>query len=463
MKYFVVMALVCLSIYSVNSVSNPGQDINDPAFVKHFQSLPIAEKKGVLQSFSVRELFDFTQSKHFVEHHELAAEVYGANYGENKVLAVDRSVEDEVFEFKDDVIRFGNSKTFIAFLKAFNRHIKYIRIDVAYMMIELKDVLNAIDENCAKTVIKFEIRRVFNTAFDDITKLSFPNVEELTLASNAYLMNGDLNLNGAFPSVRKLACLDNRIEDETWIVNNFSNLTHFQVAFGNDFVSERNLIKILEKNPTIRGLSIIGATTSILRIINKRFPNIVDFALIHEIFPDFDEEPVHMEHVQRFLFQANDDLDNDEDDTSLISFAHLKEVQWYHGSVLNIVKSHKHDIETLQMNTNIFGDEELNELTGMVKLETVTFTFEPDMYGYPDDEENPKVTANGILNFLRDNPVLKAIRLVKPTEVILEVLREQQRQFVLVEESDGNAYLFKGSVQPIQWTDDMKFLRANLY
>lgn len=478
MKYFVVAVFLCLSVLSVSSVSNPKghANVNDPAVVEFFSHLPDSIIARVLSTFSVRELFEFSLSNNYVSKRELAAEAYGAVYGDVKVIVKDlrKQTADEILAIRNEALQLGNTDTLIIFLKTFNRHIKHLRINVAHLTKgERQTILDAIAEHCAETITKFEIRQAFGNDFDEITKISFPNVEELTIVSSAHFV-GRFSLNSAFPSVRKLACANNRIEDETWIVDNFSNLTHLQVHL-QEFMTEKSLVKTLKKNPTITSLSIIEATPSIIRIVNEGFPNIVNLGIVRPFLQSFgfDEEPVHMDHVERFLFEDGKYLSN------FITFKNLKELQWHQGAysdaLVDFVKQYKNQIEKMVIDSKTISNEHLTQINGMEKLQTVTFTFEANMYGFPE-EKNPSFTAGGLWKFLIANPALKVIRLVNPSEEIKDALqsslkstgfgereREREREFNLHEEKNGDVFLFKGCMQSNEWNNDMKFLRANFF
>lgn len=229
-------------------------NIENKVFVDNFVSLPAELKVIILGYLSPKELLEFIQIEEFKEYRDLATAAFGIAYKSHSIGYRLIKKDDIVVENGD--ISISNLTTFTTFLKLFNKHVKSLKVDnSAFRDDELQTVLDAVDEHCANTLTKLEIRQMFGNELAQIKEMTFPNVEEFFIFSN-YFRNQSLDLEDAFPNVRRLTVTNTRFTDRNWIDKSFSNLNALHVDLNRDF-KETEVVKLLEKNPGITTLGLV--------------------------------------------------------------------------------------------------------------------------------------------------------------------------------------------------------------
>lgn len=370
--------------------------------VNNFEVLPAEVKKIILGHLSPKELLDFVQIDEFKEYRKLATEAFGSSYKLHKIGY--RLIRKDDFIIENDIISIFNFTTFITFLQTFNKYIKSLRLNnSSFRGNELQITMDFVAKNCAKTLTKIEIRHIFGTELNQIKAISFPNVLELIIFSN-YFRNQTLDLNRTFPNLRRLTVTGTKFTDRTWIERSFSNLTHLHVDIEHGYLREAEVVRILEKNSGVTSLGLVYATPSMLKIIDENFPKIVNLGIVALAlsYATF-RETVHMKNVERFYFEGIVLYE-----TLFIDFDNLKELHWHsrckpESVLIDLVKRHKNQIESLEIENTVISNEHLAMMSGMTKLQKVAFRFDPEM--------NATMTASGLFSFIEANEELSEIHL----------------------------------------------------
>lgn len=150
-------------------------NVKNKVFIDYFIVLSAEIKFLILEYLSPLELFDFIKIDEFKDYHQIARRAYEIVYGNVPVIVGFDDVIKSDMNIKqtNDYTAFRNASQFISFLKAFDKHIKNIRIINAMLRLrnELEPVINAVGENCAGTLTRFEIRYIYGTEFYIIKKI----------------------------------------------------------------------------------------------------------------------------------------------------------------------------------------------------------------------------------------------------------------------------------------------------
>lgn len=327
----------------------------------------------------------------------------------------------------------------------------------------MRSVLATIDEHCAKTLKRLEIRNDYGhiNGIEILTKMSFPNVQELSFHMCDWNVK-NLNLKKPFPKVRRLASTFGNFIDRMWIDKSFSDLTHLQIHTSHrNYFTEEETLRILSKNPKIHSLSLVQATPDLLRTINEQFPNIVNLGFIN-IQPIWKTNyaDVHMKNVQRLVYEGAIPAKN----LHFLSFDNLKEIQWHSTSdadalLIKLIQHHKHSLEIVQIIETIINDKHLEKLKNMPALEKLGIW-------------NATFTADSLINFIESNKKLSEIRLFNVRENLKTDLYNafnsndvpaSIKEFVPKSNEDGDLYLAKSNGNPTKWGNTLEFLWDNFF
>lgn len=439
---------------------------NDKSFkdkftVKKIDLLPFELQKMIFEYLSPGELFEIMQNNDFQKYHNIVAEAFGLSYGNHYTVSY-QIKKGDTFIIQNDEIYVNNFKTFFTFLTSFNKRIKKLQINISsFRGSELQQTLDLIDKKCASTLTKFEIKHIFSKELDMIAAFSFPKVEELVIFS-CYFRNETIDFRHSFPNIRRLSVTQTKFIDRLWVEMNFSNLTHLQVEMRGGYFRETEILRILEKNPTISSLGLIDFSTSILRTIDKSFPNIVNLGLVAlSNTLDMNNEVHHMKHIRRFSFDGVIYHKK----PHFIQFETLNELRWSSESsaefiLIDLIQSHQNQIEVLEIENTVISDDHLSLMTNLTKLRSASLRFNTNLEG--------ELSATGIWNFINSNIKLEELWLLKTHQKLRQDLCNSLNKAKItgwLELSDprtdhtGNVYFTKHLKAQIKYRNQLQFLK----
>lgn len=438
-------------------------NVNDQKLMRNFIDLPAELKLLVFGHFTPMELFKFSQNTDIKDYHHLIAAAYGSV---NRNTAIQLKMDSDDFLLKNNALHFHNSETLIKFLESFDKHITNLKLNfLKFDSTEIRDVFNCIEKCCAKTLTRLEIRHSTYAQLEFVNRITFPNVEELSFFA-CFFENQTMRLHQSFPNVHHLSATYSHITDRTWVEDNFSNLTHLQLHV-NEYAhfTEFEVIKILQNtSETLKSLSLINTSPDLLRKINANFPNIVNLGLIglQQSFIQ-NTECIHMEHVERFLFEGFSRYDQ----FPFVQLDNLMELQWRSQNefiLIDVIENHKNTIESLDIRETGILDEHLAKMPDMPKLERASLQIDSDL--------SESITTAALFNFMRSNGNLQELRLINVKPNLRNALRTTFNSSGIpcsIEMSDtfwkemGDVYFIQKSYKATEWENSLKFLRNNFH
>lgn len=426
MKPFIFLNFIICSIGCISSIEQRDGlalgfthdvDTKVKVLVNNFVVLPAEIKKIILGHLSVGELCEFIQNAEFKEYHHLATEAYGLTYGNTPVFTRGSKLMSN--SLKDSTIHFNDHREFLSFLSTFHKYVKNLKIDFSgFTDDDLFELIEFIEKFNAKTVTRFEFRRINGEQFNLMEIIAFRNLKELSFFACSF-ENQILDLKYSFPNVRQLSLKITTFTDRTWIENSFKHLTKLLVSIHRDRFWEEDLISTLNNNLEVDTLGIIDCTPNLLREINDRFSNVKNLGLMGVSNEFLTTLEIHMQFVQKFLFvgMIQSELP--------IHFEHLEELEWHSRAqpeiaLLDIVQGHRKTIEVLNIRKTLLQDHHLTQMQNITQLRKLSVHFE--------EGTKTMMTANGISQFITSNEHLEEIQIFGATQILREDLCERLEQ-----------------------------------
>lgn len=425
--------------------------VNDEKFTERFFALFDQAKQLVFGYLSTAELFDFVQNTDLEDYQSAAIEAFGYRFGKRPISILDKQTTTaEGFTTYENLMAFSDLEVFEKFVKLFGKHIK--KLVVSFTTFESDEQLvktfNFIKENLSENLQSFKALFVEESQLNIIKSVEFPNVKELVFIG-CHFSNQNLNLSQSFPRVKRLSVTNTAFGERNWVQKYFPVLTHLQITTGSNEFTENVILNILEQCRQLTSLSIDGRSANLLRKINTKYPNIVNLGIMQNEEPSLIKRPIQMDHVERFVCE-----DEDNEPPSYIRFKYLKEVQWQHESdemFLTLMKNHADQIEKFTIKAPKLTDDDLEQMGNMELLETVCFYF--------DSNVEVKITAQGLVNFLKSNNQIREVRLYRAnTDFIGEIYNALKMPPYQSSRDEANVRFANKVIKGRPWTDQLKFL-----
>lgn len=208
-------------------------------------------------------------------------------------------------EETDTYIMIRHAPTAVKVLEDFGRSLRILRIQQIQKSDDIQsteNIYNLMQEQCSGTLRQLHLKNVGQSL---VLKKPFTNVVNLRLQSDTFNgcdvldLENKFSLNELFPSLRSLHLAEVNILNSSGIAMEFQHLEELSVHINStEFLSESSVTELIIKNPQLKTLRLIEATSDLLQIVAD--VNVKLQTLELNKFHELNNRNVHFENVQSF-------------------------------------------------------------------------------------------------------------------------------------------------------------------
>lgn len=218
------------------------------------------------------------------------------------------------FEEKIDSYMFGNLENFLMLLKDHCHTIHSLEVHTSNrqdLIENASTILEYIDENCSKSIVRLELSTHDITFLPNFTK-SFTKLETLSLKQfyEIDLSSQQINFNKIFPAIHTLKLIGVKLENTYNATLHIPHLMHLNIRVysnqdANQSTNETTTVTLFKENPQIRSLHLTYVTPKLLNIVTDELKNLETlqiwyYSTKHCKSDDDDNYKSHFEHVKVF-------------------------------------------------------------------------------------------------------------------------------------------------------------------
>lgn len=240
------------------------------------------------------------------------------------------SPDHDDFDETDDYIRIRHAPTALQLLRDFGPYLRRLTIEHVPQNSDFqtsKAVFELIQEQCTDTLEQLHLKRLGHYFFLNTTT-PFKNVVNVSLTAEVSAIgNQQFDLSQLFPNLRHLYLsyvntwnLNRLIVNYPNLVNLYVDVYQFDIP---EFVSEREAIEIVKKNPQIRSLTLRRVQPNLLKAVAENAKNLEQFELYEYDEKANETNHFHFDSVKRFKLSENVVRSMPEN----ITFSSLDEIQ----------------------------------------------------------------------------------------------------------------------------------------